>query len=350
MFSLWRPWASAWLGLFLLTGLGLSLLGCSPSTPSQVAFSGPTMGTRYLIRYVPPPGQAIDSQDLQAEVTALLERINAVMSTYDPESELSQFNRYQATDWFPVSPELVDVVQVAQAIAQQSHGVFDITVGPLVNLWGFGPDMGTDALPDPARIDAARKTIGYHQLAFTTNPPALRKTRTELYVDLSAVAKGYAADRVADRLATQGIDNYLVEIGGELRLQGGNGQVPYWRIAVEKPDPRGRLVERVLAVTDCGVATSGDYRNFFVKDGQRYSHIIDPRTGYPIAHRLGSVTVIADNALLADGRATALLALGPEAGLELAEQQGWAALFIEIGDDGGFIERESSALSAELAE
>lgn len=327
--------------------LAATLLACSKQ-PETVSFTGPTMGTQYAVKFLPPAAQDINTDALQAHIDEVLAEINQVMSTYDPNSVLSRFNQYDQTDWFAVTPELVTVIHQAQALSRLSDGAFDITVGPLVNLWGFGPDMGSDAIPSDAAIAKARDQVGYQQLKLRESPAALSKDRSDLYVDLSAIAKGYAVDRVAALLDERGIANYLVEIGGELRLKGHNARSASWQIAVEQPDPGGRKVQRILAITDCGLATSGDYRNFFIKDGQRYSHILDPRTGRPIEHRLASVTVLADSALAADGRATTLLALGPEDGLALAQEQGWAALLLEISAAGEFVERETPAFAEYL--
>lgn len=307
------------------------LAACGTGAPEPVRLAGPTMGTQYNIT-LPRPAADLDPEALQAGIDALLARINRIMSTYDPESELSRFNRNPSTDWVPVSPELLSVVAEALRVSRLSGGAFDITVGPLVNLWGFGPDMGGDALPTEAAIAAARERVGYRKLQ--SSGSALKKDRPDVYLDLSAIAKGYGVDRVAAYLETRGVTDYLVEIGGELRAKGRNPRGEPWTIAVEKPSPGERAVERVIQVSGGGgVATSGDYRNFFEKDGQRYSHAIDPHSGLPIRHRLASVTVIRPDCMEADALATTLLVLGPEAGYALAERERYAALFIVIDGD-----------------
>ncbi len=320
-----------WWGIGIWGVVGLLLAACGSHGPEPVRLAGPTMGTQYHITLSHPPA-ALDPEAIRAGIDALLARVNRIMSTYDPESELSRFNANQSTDWVAASAELIDVVTEALRISRLSDGAFDITVGPLVNLWGFGPDMTVDGLPTAAAIAQAREQVGYQKLQVTGS--ALRKDRPDLYVDLSAIAKGYGVDQVAAYLEAQGIEDYLVEIGGELRAKGRNPRGESWTIAVEKPSPRRRAVEQVIQINGGGVATSGDYRNFFEKDGRRYSHAIDPHSGLPIRHRLASVTVVRPDCMEADALATALLVLGPEAGYALAERRHYAALFMVIDGDG----------------
>jgi thiamine biosynthesis lipoprotein len=315
---------------------------------AMVQLTGATMGTTYTVKIPRLPGViAVDT--LQAEIDRILAQINRQMSTYDPESELSRFNRNPSTDWVPVSPELLVVMQEAQRVAQLTSGAFDVTVGPLVDLWGFGPTVTDDAIPSQAAIAEAQTRVGYHLLRLRYDPPALQKTVADIEVDLSAIAKGYAVDRLAEYLETLSIADYMVEIGGELRVKGNNVQGDPWRIAIEKPTPNERTVERIALLTDRGIATSGNYRNFFERDGQRYSHAIDPTTGRPIRHELASVSVIHPSVTLADALATGLIVMGPDNGFQLAEQQGLAALFIVI-NDGEFIEKSTSAIAPYLAD
>ncbi|TVQ84432.1 MAG: FAD:protein FMN transferase [Chromatiaceae bacterium] len=328
--SWWRPWPAAILPLALLL---LTSAGCdrSPATP-VLAFGGHSMGTSYSVQIVTPP-PALDAAKLQRQVNDLLEQINASMSTWRPDSELSRFNANPSTDWVAVSPDLAAVVASAQSVSVASDGAFDITVGPLVALWGFGPsaDPGQtpETVPAPAAIAAARARTGFRQLAVRTDPPALRKARPDLYLDLSGIAKGHGVDRVAALLASLGLGDFLVEIGGELVGRGVNARGEPWRIAIERPDPGPtRRPLQVLPLNGRGLATSGDYRNFFEHDGVRYTHSIDPASGRPVAHQLASVTVVANSAELADAWATALLVLGPERGPEMARAQDLAALFL----------------------
>jgi len=223
-----------------------------------------------------------------------------------------------------------------------SGGAFDITVGPLVNLWGFGAAGIAQQPPGQADIDEALQTTGFEQLQTDCGKPALRKRLAKLHVDLSAYAKGYAVDRLATLLDEAGIADYLVEIGGEMRMRGSNASRQKWAIAIETPSRAGRTVQTIIHLTDAAVATSGDYRNYFEYDGAVFSHTIDPQSGYPVTHEAASVTVIADNAAFADGVATALLVLGPKAGMELAEREQIAAYFLlRMGDE---IEERMSSL------
>jgi len=304
----------------------LSIIACAPP-PEPLGFEGLTMGTVYSVRLSALPPE-LTLTEVAALVDAELATVNSAMSTYDRQSELSRFNARATTDWVPASPALAAVVSEAQRIAAGSSGAFDVTAGPLVDLWGFGPVRGQGSTPETAAIETVRERVGYRQLEVRVDPPALRKTRGDLSVDLSAIAKGHGVDRVATRLERLGVDDYLVEIGGEIRTRGRRPDGRYWQVGVERPDSDGRTVRQVLPLATGALATSGDYRNFFAEDGRRYSHIIDPRTGKPVRHGIASVTVHADDCMTADGWATALSVLGPEEGLALARDQGLAALFV----------------------
>jgi thiamine biosynthesis lipoprotein len=324
----------------------LSLLAaCTTGSEHPVLeLRGETMGTSYSIQVV-DLAATIDPDALREKIDAELESVNAIMSTYREDSELSAFNRSRSTDWLPVSPELASLVKEALWTSEVSRGAFDLTVGPLVNLWGFGPGERIDAAPTDAQIAQARKHVGYHKLSARQVPPALRKSDPDLYLDLSAIAKGYGVDRVAELLERAAIANYLVEIGGELRGRGYNGQGLAWRIAIERPDPGLRQVERIVELCDGAMATSGDYRNFFESNGKRYSHMIDPKTGRPVTHDLASVTVLAPRTARADALATTFLVLGPEAGLTLAESLKTPALFIQRTPEG-YIELETNTFDS----
>jgi FAD:protein FMN transferase len=310
----------------------LTLAACEKPDPT-VRFTGSTMGTTYDLKLVPAPGQTIPS-DFQAQIDRLLTRINQQMSTYDPDSELSRFNRNPSTDWVAVSPELLEVVTEALRVSELSSGAFDVTVGPLVNLWGFGPKPRREEPPADRAIAQARERVGYWRLHARAEPPALKKDRADLYVDLSAIAKGYGVDQLTALVETTGIQDYLVSIAGDLRVRGQNGQGQPWTIAIEKPVPGQRAVERLIRPGDRGVSTSGDYRNFFEQEGRRYSHIIDPRTGRPVPQTLASVTVLGDRSMEADAIATALMAAGAEPGFRLANEHRLAAYFLLVGPDG----------------
>jgi thiamine biosynthesis lipoprotein len=284
------------------------------------------------VRIVDPPA-GLSLEALRSGIGALLAQTVRQMSTWEPDSEISRFNRHRGGDWFAVSPELAAVVAESLSIAALSGGAFDIRVGPLVRLWGFGPGPAPPGLPDPAAVETARRLAG-GVIEVRERPPALRKSLPEAEIDLSAIAKGDAVDRIARHLEAAGVHRYLVEIGGELRVRGRGPAGHPWRIAIELPDPRARLPGPVLELEEGAVATSGDYRNFFEHGGRRYPHVIDPATGRPVAHRTGSVTVLDPSARRADALATALLVLGAEQGLVLAEREGLAAYFL-VGSPGG---------------
>lgn len=306
--------------------LSLLLAACGDRGPTEYRLSGPTMGTSFNVTVV--TSSPFDQEELKDQIHAALDNVDRHMSTYRPDAELARFNESQLTDWIPVSARLCEAIEHALGLGTASGGAFDITVGPLVDLWGFGPGESRTRPPSDEAIDEARGRSGPDQLEADCQRPAIRKAHAGLRVDLSGYAKGLAADEVAQLLDENGISDYLIEIGGDLRTGGHNASGDKWRIAIETPDPAGRNVERIIHVSGLGVATSGDYRNFFEHDGQRYSHTIDPRNGRPVSHDLASVTVLADTAAFADAMATALLVLGPVAGPALAERNGIAAYFL----------------------
>lgn len=323
----------------LLALAAVLLTGCSNGDPRVAvhALTGSTMGTSYHIKVVAP--QALDTALLNQRIKAVLDRIEYRMSTYREDSELSRFNRSVPGDPFSVSAETATVVALGLQVSRQSEGAFDMTVGPLVNLWGFGPDKSITHTPDPEVISAGLKQVGYQAVTVQAGPPALLK-QAPRYLDLSAIAKGYAVDQVAELLKPE-FSGFMVEVGGELRLHGSKPDAEPWRIAVETPDASTRTIQRVVEVGDNAIATSGDYRNYFEEAGVRYSHTLDPATGRPINHRLASVTVIDPSCARADAMATALMVLGDKKGLLLAEKLGLHAFFL-VKSAEGFVEKQTS--------
>ena len=314
---------------FLVSALIALLLsaGCDHA-PEIVQISGSKFGTSYHITIVadqPAPA------DLAEQIDAALDVVDLSMSTYKSESELSLFNRLPLGEEVIASEGLWTVLQTSRQIWQQSAGAFDPSVGPLVELWGFGPQMTNDRIPEETEITQALATIGYQYLILNSDRQAISKDLA-LRLDLSAVAKGYAVDQIADLLEMLALPDYLVEVGGEMRVSGLNPKGQPWRIAIETPDAMGQ-VDNIIALESAAVATSGDYRNYFEKDGKRYSHSIDPRTGRPIQHRLASVTVVADRCIDADAWATAFLVMGDEAALEIANQQSIAVYMLVKAED-----------------
>jgi thiamine biosynthesis lipoprotein len=259
------------------------------------------------------------------------------MSTYRDDSELSRFNRAAAGEWFAVSRATAGVVAAAQEISRKTNGALDVTVGPLVRLWHFGPQKTSSSRasfepPSDTALQSARNLVGYEKLEVRDDPPALRKLTKGLEIDLSSIAPGYAVDQIAALFQQQGIKDFIVEIGGEIRAAGGRDVGKPWRVAIERPMLKRREMYAALALKDAAISTAGDYRKFFEHDGKRYSHIIDPGKGQPVDHDLASVTVLADTCLDADGWDTALLVMGPEGGFDYAEQHDIAALFIVRGE------------------
>lgn len=318
-------------GLTALCAAVVVTSGCGDRRLEQRALSGSSMGTSFSVKIVSPP-VTLDSEALQEEIETELAIIEQAMSTYLPESDLSAFNRNRSTDWIETSPELCLAVERALEISSYTDGAFDITVGPLVNLWGFGPDGSIAEPPQAQEIESVMKNVGHNKLQADCDVPALKKQTPDLYADLSAYAKGHAVDRLASILDEHDVPDYLVEVGGELRMRGHNAKDENWAIAVERPLQEGRAVQSVVRLTNTAVATSGDYRNYFEHDGTRYSHTIDPDTGSPVAHSLASVTVFAEDAAFADAIATALLVLGPVDGMQFAESEELAAYFLMHAD------------------
>ena len=318
-----------------LTIVFLGCASCSSSVQgtSPLQFSGQTMGTTYAVTIV-EPSTNISVETTQRHVDHILARINASMSTYQPDSELSRFNRAHTTNWVPISLDLYLVLKEALRVSHMTTGAFDVSVGPIVDLWGFGPSPRHTTIPSDEAIRTRLDSIGYQHLHLQDDPPAMRKDHPALSVDLSAIAKGYGVDQVVGYLESRHITNYLVEIGGELRANGHNTQEKPWKVAVEQPTPITQAIHRVLHLEGQGIATSGDYRNFFEREGIRFSHTMNPNTGKPVTHNLSSVTVVAETTMKADALATAFLVLGPKEGFALAQREHVASLFLTVDADG----------------
>jgi thiamine biosynthesis lipoprotein len=301
-----------------------------------IELRGATQGTTYHIKYIATASSPAPRL-LQTDVEKILADVDRQMSTYRPDSELSQFNRAPAGEWFPVSQAVIDVVIAAREISEKTGGALDVTVGPVVRLWHFGPPPTIDTKaeklepPTDAEIAVSQSRVGYKLLDVRTEPPALRKHVAGLEVDLSSIAAGYTIDRLSDLLRKHGIENFMIEIGGEVRAMGARADGGPWKIAIERPLVGRRELQTVVALTDAAAATAGGSRKFFDYQGRRYSHIIDPGTGRPVDHSLGSVTVLADTCMAADGWDTPLLVLGPDRGFDCAEKNGVAAMFLSAG-------------------
>ncbi|MEO9655331.1 FAD:protein FMN transferase [Marinomonas sp.] len=326
-----------WLPALLLIILAV-VYRLTSFTPELVSFSGPTMGTTYTVKFYTTE-EIENPWGIKSDVDDVLLSVNKHMSTYDPSSELSNLNKLPANSVQDISSGLAYVIDKALLISQMSGGEYDVTVGPLVNLWGFGPGKREDKVPTDAEIQQAKARIGYQSIQLENNQLSKQKN---VYIDLSSIAKGYGIDKVAEALENHGIESYLVEVGGEIRSKGFKPEGESWQVAIESPAGGHTIAKKIIAADDIAIATSGDYRNYFEKNGVRYSHTINPITGRPVTHRLVSVTVIDKTATMADGLATAITVLGPEKGLTFAQENGVAA-YLLVKTDFGYDERSSDA-------
>ncbi len=312
---------------------------------------GDTMGTTWNVRVVLPAGASLASW--QSGIQRVLDLVDGQMSTYKPQSALSRFNAAPAGTWHVLPAECFEVVAHALQVARDSDGAYDPTVGPLVNLWGFGPDAPKNEPPSEAAIASARERMGWHKLKLDAATRSVYQPGG-VYLDLSSVAKGYAVDSVGSHLDHAGAEAWLVEVGGELKGKGFKPDGSPWRIGIERPGAAVGAVERmdqlsqVLTLSNRAIATSGDYRRTFEAAGAMFSHHIDPRTGYPVPHTVASVSVLAASAMQADPMGTLMTVLGPELGLAWAQARGLAVMFILHGEHG-LEERLSPAFAEALA-
>lgn len=313
-------------------GVLLLLSACEQRSPAW--YLEGMQGTALWHVTLTNPPASLTQAELQAGLTQSFAQTNQWLATWDETSVLAQFNRYQGTDWFAVAPELAQLVDLTLQLSQQSKGVYDVTVEPLLKLWGFNSHEGKTAVPEQVAIDVARVKVGYQKLQVRFEPPALRKSQVDVLVNLSSVADGFAADQAGRYLESLGVHDYMVEMAGEVRARGLSPRGDVWRIAIEKPVELGRVIQQGVNLQEAGLATSGDYRNFFVEGGKRYSHTVNPATGAPVTHNLASVSVVAADATLADAYATLLMALGERQGQVFADTHGINAYFIWRTDQG----------------
>jgi FAD:protein FMN transferase len=316
----------------VLACLCLALAGCAMQPARrEVLLAGETMGSTWTVKVAGLP--PADGAALREEIQARFDAVDRALSTWRDDSALSRFNARDDGAWTEIDPELAAVLRYALSLGAASGGAYDVTVGPLVNLWGFGPDPATRRVPDAAAISAARERVGWSKVE--VDPLAARARKAPgVRVDLSSLGKGRGVDRVAEYLDARGLTDYLVDLSGKLRARGRNGAGSAWRVAVERPGPDqpvsgGVLANEAVTLADASIATAGDYRRFFESGGRHYSHIIDPATGYPVAHVTVSATALAADCMRADALATVLMAMPPAAALQLANERGIAALLIE---------------------
>ncbi|WP_415770216.1 FAD:protein FMN transferase [Pseudomonas sp. LB3P38] len=313
------------------------LSGCG-NGDSLERFDGPTMGSRYSIQYVrhsPTPGP----KAVQAEVEKILVEVDQQMSTYRSDSDIERFNDLPANHCQKMPEPILKLVRVGERLSEQSEGSYDLTVEPLLNLWGFGPQAREEKVPSAEALAEVRQRVGHSHLRIDGDQ-LCKDAAVE--VDFNSIAAGYAVDTIAAKLEAMGIHNYLAEATGELKAAGKKLDGSPWRVALEEPRDDQQVAERIIAVDGYGVSTSGDYRNYFEQDGRRYSHTFDARTGAPVLHTLASVTVIHPSALMADGLSTLLLILGPERGWDYAQTHDIGAFFV-IRADTGFVTRTTQA-------
>ncbi len=318
----------------LLLPLLLIATSCSKENPvSDLSFAGSTMGTTYSIKVVYQNGNYdFDPDWIQRKIDSVLVEVNAQMSTYIPASEISVFNHRDSLTWFSISEDFAFVLHQSIELGYLTNGALDITIAPLVNIWGFGPDERPRKIPTDTEISESIKLTGLNQLELVFNPAAVRKKIGGLKCDLSSTAKGFGVDKVFNFLKGIGFENIMVEIGGEVRAAGKNQNGEFWKIGVSTPDQSGSI-NYIVPLNKMALATSGDYWNYFEENGIRYSHTIDPKTGKPIVHKLASVTVIDSTCLRADGFATAIFVMGPEKGFDFAVEMELPVYLIVRVDD-----------------
>ncbi len=333
---------------FLLVGFAALLAACQ-AEPAKLEFSGNTMGTTYNIVAIDKTAK-LAPDTIKIAIEKKLVDINKKLSNWDPKSEISRFNSQKNLEPFPISEDLAHVIESANAIHRQSEGQFDITLGPLIELWGFGRRDSNSHSPSKLAIRKTLEKTGQSTvIEFQKNPATMSKLYPDATVYLAAIAKGYGVDQLGSLLQERGINDYLVEIGGDLIASGYNTKGEPWRIGVERPDAGDHIIDRIINVSGLGMATSGDYRNYYEENGIRYSHIINAKTGRPITHTTASVTVLAESAMLADAWATALMVIGHERGLALSEKLDLAVMFISRNKDdteNRFTSHESSRYTA----
>ena len=327
--------------LQILTALFCVLFGAALTAAEPLKISGKTMGSYYAI-VIDSPGAA-DGERLQKQIEEKFADINRQMSTWDESSQISKFNLSTSTDWFEVGADFAIVAQEAKRLHTVTDGAMDATVSPLIDLWGFGRNKRR-ALPTEKEIEAALKHVGMQHVKVRLDPPAIRKALPEIQVSFSALAPGFAADEVCAILRSHQLKSYVVDVGGENRAGEAKSGGAAWRLGVESP--LGGL-HKVIELTNQSIATSGDYRSFFMAGGKKYSHVLNPKTGRPVEHPPASVSIIHESCMTADGLATAMMVLGPEKGIELAKTVGVDVMFLDLTQDGMLTEQSIGVFAAE---
>jgi thiamine biosynthesis lipoprotein len=307
----------------------LLFTSCGKEKPAYLTLTGKAQGTTFNITY-----QDLQKRDFSQPVDSLFRLIDKSMSLWDSASVISRVNRKEPN--VRVDEHFAAVFQKAHDISEITGGAFDATVGPLVKAWGFSIKKGLPP-PDSAQVDSLRQLIGFQKIRFENG--VLQKADPRMEVDFNAIAQGYTVDLISDFLEKNGVKNYLVEIGGEVRTLGVNDRNEIWKIGIDKPVENEKEGERPLqttvALSGKSLATSGSYRKFVVRDGKKFSHAVDPKTGFPITHNLLSVSVIAQDCASADAYATAFLVLGMDKAMEMAERLGLEIYCVYADEKGG---------------
>lgn len=321
-----RFFLHSWLVVLLLL-----LVGCDnpdKAVSRSLVLEGKTMGTYWRVSLAGV--DSLQEKDLREKIQAQLDADDMLMSTWKNDSALSHFNQHSSTAPYPVSEAMSDIISMALRIGEKTDNAMDITVGPLVNLWGFGPDKIPEKMPDDEQITAAKALTGLHHLRVinASGKQWLQKDLPALSVDLSTIGEGYAADHLARLMEQNGISRYLVSVGGTVVARGMNSEGNAWRVAIQKPTDRESVIQALVDINGHAISTSGSYLNYYEIDGKRISHIINPQTGRPIDHNLVSVSVIATTAMEADGWDTGLMVLGAEKAKQVAEKEGLAVYLI----------------------
>lgn len=301
--------------------------GCDRNQTIPTEINGSALGTTYSVKMIPPLSSDT-SEKLHQEIKTQLNEIDQSMSVFYENSEISSFNQHQESKWFKLSSAMFEVVQESASISELSKGAFDYTLGNLIDLWGFGKKAKLPAIPGNTKISKALEDSGYAEIHLKPEQTSIRKTNPRIALNLSAIAKGYAVDRVAGVLDRYRIEHYLVEIGGEIRVKGHKKEGKPWLVAIERPDFSRRSIQKIIKLGNKSMATSGDYRNYFEIEGIRFSHTIDSKTGRPVENNIASVSVISDTCMKADALATALMVMGYEKGERFAGEQRLAAFWI----------------------
>lgn len=328
----------------MLVGLSVYTYRRNPRSEVEArAFEGSTMGTTWRV-VLGRAGAQVPLDDVQGAVDSVLVAVNASMSTYDPASEISRLNASADTAPVALTPGLAFVMREALAVHAASGGRFDVTVGPLVEAWGFGAARRDSAPPTDRLLDSLETFVGSDKLSLRGD--SLARADARVRIDLSAIAKGYGVDQVSRLLSARGLTDHLVEIGGELRARGTNLQGEPFRVGIEEPDPDRVRVRLAVMLSDRALATSGNYRNYYDVDGVRYVHTLDPRTGRPVRHTLLAASVLHAECSMADAWATALMAAGPDSAWVLAQANDLDVLLLIDGGAGQVTERATPGFQA----